>query len=122
MAGRELFVGVARPDTVSQAMVRSMAERPIVFALANPVSEISVEDALDAGAAIAMDGRGMNNALAYPGIFRGALDARARRITGAMKLAAARALADAATDRLLPDMLDHSVHRRVAEAVASAAE
>jgi malate dehydrogenase (oxaloacetate-decarboxylating) len=67
-----------------------------------------------------MDGRSMNNALAYPGIFRGALDVRARRITAEMKLAAARTLADAATDQLLPDMLDHGVHKRVAAAVASA--
>ena len=97
-----------------------MAKDPIVFALANPVSEISVEEALGAGAAVAMDGRGMNNALAYPGIFRGALDARARRITPQMKVAAAGALAEAATDQLLPDMLDRTVHRRVAEAVAAA--
>ena len=120
--GRELFIGVSRPNTVSREMVASMAPQPIVFALANPVSEISAEDALAAGAAVATDGRGMNNALAYPGIFRGALDARARRITHEMKLAAARALADAATDGLLPDMLDRSVHQRVAEAVAAAWE
>ncbi len=118
--GKNLFIGVSRPKMVSQAMVRSMAADPIVFALANPVSEISVEDALEAGAAVAVDGRGMNNALAYPGIFRGALDARARRITPAMKNAAAQALASAASEQLLPDMLDHSMHARVAAAVAQA--
>ncbi|MEE8155389.1 MAG: malic enzyme-like NAD(P)-binding protein, partial [Phycisphaerales bacterium] len=118
--GRNLFIGVSRPKLVSQAMVASMASDPIVFALANPVSEITVEDALDAGAAVAVDGRSMNNALAFPGIFRGALDARARRITPAMKTVAAEALASAASEQLLPDMLDRSVHQRVAAAVAQA--
>ena len=120
MAGKNLFIGVSRPNLVSQDMVRSMAKDPIVFALANPVSEISVPDALAAGAAVAVDGRGMNNALAYPGIFRGALDARAKRITHAMKTAAARAIADAAGDDLLPNMLDMTVHQRVAQAVFDA--
>ena len=99
-----------------------MAEKPIVFALANPVSEISVSDALDAGAAVAVDGRGMNNALAYPGLFRGALDARASRITTEMKLAAANALAECATQTLMPDMLDMSLHKRVTRAVRDAWE
>jgi malate dehydrogenase (oxaloacetate-decarboxylating) len=119
--GRNLFVGVSRPNQVTKEMVASMAKDPIVFALANPVSEISVGDALAAGAAVALDGRGMNNALAYPGLFRGALDARARRITREMMLAAANALADAAGEgQLLPDMLDLDVHRRVTEAVRDA--
>ncbi len=120
MAHRNLFVGVSRPNLVTQDMVRSMDRDPIVFALANPVSEISVGDALAAGAAVAVDGRGMNNALAYPGIFRGALDARATKITHAMKTAAAEALANAAGDDLLPNMLDLSVHKAVANAVARA--
>jgi malate dehydrogenase (oxaloacetate-decarboxylating) len=120
MKGRNLFIGVSRPNTVSKEMVASMAKDPIVFALANPVSEITASDALEAGAAVAVDGRGMNNALAYPGIFRGALDARARRITHAMKMAAAQALADAATGALLPDMLDEGVHQAVTKAVAAA--
>ncbi len=120
--GRNLFVGVSKPNTVTPEMVRSMAKNPIVFALANPVSEISVRDALQAGAAVALDGRGMNNALAYPGLFRGALNARAKQITHEMKLAAAQALADAAVgDALLPDMLDMSVHERVTQAVMNAA-
>ena len=122
MRGRNLFIGVSKPNAVSPEMVRSMAKDPIVFALANPVSEISVKDALANGAAIAVDGRGMNNALAYPGIFRGALDARAKRITKEMMLAAARAIAAATTaDSLLPDMLDMSVHRAVTAAVREAA-
>jgi len=119
--GRNLLVGVSRPNTVTQDMVRSMAPNPIVFALANPVSEISADDAREAGAAIAIDGRGMNNALAYPGLFRGTLDAEATDITHEMKLAAAHALADAAgSEALLPQMTDREVHRRVTEAVALA--
>lgn len=119
--GRNLFVGVSRPNQVSKEMVASMAKDPIVFALANPVSEISVSDALEAGAAVALDGRGMNNALAYPGLFRGALDVRAKRITREMMLAAATALAEAAgKGQLLPDMLDLEVHRRVTSAVSQA--
>ncbi|MCZ6837391.1 MAG: NAD-dependent malic enzyme, partial [Planctomycetota bacterium] len=119
---KNLFIGVSRPNTVSKAMISSMASDPIVFPLANPVSEISVEDAIEAGAAIAVDGRGMNNALAYPGLFRGALDARAKKITTEMKLAAARALADSATDSLMPDMLDLSVHEHVTNMVREAWE
>ena len=118
--GKNLFIGVARPRVVSKEMVASMAKDSIVFALANPVSEISVEDATEAGAAVAVDGRGMNNALAYPGIFKGTLDARAKRITPQMKNAAAYALAAAAKEQLLPDMLDASMHTRVATAVAQA--
>jgi malate dehydrogenase (oxaloacetate-decarboxylating) len=121
MRGRNLFIGVSRPNVVTGEMVASMAEDPIVFALANPVSEIPLVDALEAGAAVAIDGRSMNNALAYPGIFRGALDARAPRITRAMMIAAAESLAASAIDGLLPSMLDHDVHHRVAHAVAAAA-
>ncbi|NNF42401.1 MAG: NAD-dependent malic enzyme [Phycisphaerales bacterium] len=117
---RNLFIGVSRPNSVTRAMIESMAPDSIVFALANPVSEIPVSEALAAGAAVAVDGRGMNNALAYPGIFRGALDAAATQITAAMKLAAARTLAACATDGLLPDMLDHAVHAQVSAAVAAA--
>ena len=123
MKGRELFVGVSRPNLVSEEMVRSMSPGPIVFALANPVSEIGVTDALAAGAAVAADGRMMNNALAYPGIFRGALDARARTITVEMMMAAAEALAAAVPEgQLMPEMMDRTTHRAVAEAVMRAAE
>lgn len=120
IAGRDLFIGVSQPNLVSKKMVASMAKDPIVFALANPVSEISVADALDAGAAVAMDGRSMNNALAYPGLFRGALDVRARRITPKMMRVTAETLAAKAGTRLLPDMLDLEVHRAVTKAVAEA--
>ncbi len=122
MKGRDLFVGVSRPGLVTPEMVSSMAKDSIVFALANPVSEIPVREAKLAGAKVALDGRGMNNALAYPGIFRGALDVRASDITMDMKIAAARALADAAqSGELMPEMLDEGVHEAVAEAVRAAA-
>ena len=121
MRGRDLFVGVSSANQVSKDMVRSMAKDPIVFALANPVSEITVGEALDAGAAVALDGRSMNNALAYPGLFRGALDARAKRFTTEMRIAAAFAVASAAgSGELLPDMFDMAMHASVAQAVARA--
>ena len=122
MKGRELFIGVSSPNIVSQDMVRSMAADPIVFALANPVSEIGLTDACDAGAAVYADGRMLNNALAYPGIFRGALDADASAITLAMLTAAADALARIVPEgELLPEMMDPDTHRAVAEAVKGAA-
>lgn len=122
MKGCDVFVGVSQPNIVSQEMVRSMADDPMVFALANPVSEISREDALAAGAAIYADGRMMNNALAYPGIFRGALDAQAEIITIEMMLAAAKALADVVPDgQLMPEMMDPNTHQSVANAVKTMA-
>ena len=122
MAGRELFIGVSRPDLVTKEMVRSMAPGPIVFPLANPVSEITVADAIEAGAAVAADGRMMNNALAYPGIFRGALDAGAEAITLEMLMAAAHVLADAVPEgELMPEMMDSATHKAVARAVMNAA-
>ncbi len=123
MKGRDLFIGVSRPDLVSQEMVRSMAPDPIVFALANPVSEISVPEAYEAGASVAADGRMMNNALAYPGIFRGALDAGARAITIDMMMAAAEGLAAIVpAGDFLPEMMDLATHQAVAQAVRKAAE
>ncbi|MFO7958880.1 MAG: malic enzyme-like NAD(P)-binding protein [Candidatus Brocadiia bacterium] len=122
MAGKDLFIGVSVADVVSNDMVRSMAPDPIVFAMANPVPEIWPHDALEAGAAAAEDGRHINNALGFPGIFRGALDARASTINEQMKVAAASALADLAPEgELVPDFMDRAVHRTVADAVAEAA-
>ena len=122
MKGRQVFIGVSQPNIVTQEMVRSMAKDPIVFALANPVSEIAVADAYAAGAAVAADGRMMNNALAYPGIFRGALDCGTSTITVEMCLAAAQALADIVpAGEFLPDMMDPRTHQTVAEAVKAAA-
>ena len=118
MRGRELFIGVSQANIVSKDMVRSMAARPIVLALANPVSEIAVADAYEAGAAVAADGRMMNNALAYPGMFRGALDMGATMISMEMLMASAKALADCVRgDDLMPEMMDPATHRAVAEAV-----
>jgi len=122
MTGADLFIGVSQPDIVTQDMVRAMAPDPIILALANPVSEISRDDALAAGAAIYADGRMMNNALAYPGIFRGALDAQARSITLEMLMAAAHALAAIVPEgELMPEMMNPATHRAVAEAVMGAA-
>ncbi len=122
MKGRELFIGVSRPNLVTKEMVRSMAPEPIVFALANPVSEIGPADACQAGAAVYADGRMMNNALAYPGIFRGALDVGAESITIEMMMAAAHALAEIVPEgELMPEMMDPNTHQAVAEAVRKAA-
>jgi malate dehydrogenase (oxaloacetate-decarboxylating) len=119
--GKDIFIGVAQPNMVSPAMISSMAARPLVFPLSNPIGEISVDDALKAGAAVAADGRTINNALAYPGLFRGALDADAGDITFEMQLAAAHKLVELSPEgSLLPDMLDRSVHQQVAAAVAAA--
>jgi malate dehydrogenase (oxaloacetate-decarboxylating) len=121
--GRDIFIGVARPNLVSPEMVASMADKSIVFPLSNPIGEITVEQAAKAGAAVTADGRTINNALAFPGLFRGALDARAGDITVDMQLAAADVLASmAAEGMLLPNMMDKDVHRKVAEAVAAAAK
>ena len=118
--GKDIFIGLSRPNMVSKEMIASMAKGPIVLPLSNPVGEISKEEALEAGAAIAADGRDINNALAYPGIFRGALDARAKEINLAMKLAAAKQLAKLApANGLLPDILDSKVHKELANVVAS---
>ncbi len=111
-------------------MIASMAPHPIVFAMANPVPEIMPEDARAAGAAVVGSGRSdfpnqINNVLAFPGIFRGALDAGATVINDDMKIAAAFALAgyviEPTPERILPDPLDTQVARRVATAVAEAA-
>jgi malate dehydrogenase (oxaloacetate-decarboxylating) len=111
-------------------MVRSMNRDAIVFAMANPVPEIWPDEARNGGAVIVGTGRSdfpnqINNVLAFPGIFRGALDARATRISDEMKIAAAHAIADCVPephkDRILPDILDRKVTMAVAAAVAKAA-
>jgi len=110
--------------TGAPGLIRPGMIRPgqVILALSNPNPEIRPDDALAAGAAFAVDGKLVNNALAFPGIFRGALDARARRITDAMKIAAATAIADRAPEEeLVPEILDRSVHQSVAQAVVQAA-
>jgi len=130
MQGADVFIGVSAPDVVSEAMVRSMNRDAIVFAMANPVPEIWPDAAKRAGAAVVGTGRSdfpnqINNVLAFPGIFRGALDARATRITDEMKIAAAHAIAGCIPnphrERILPNILDKSVTKTVAAAVAKAA-
>jgi len=119
--GKDLFIGLSRPNMVTQAMIRTMAKDPIVMPLGNPVGEITTEEALAAGAAIAVDGRDVNNALAFPALFRGALDVRASDITMDMKVAAARKIASLAPEgQVLPDPLDREIHRHVTAAVAAA--
>ena len=131
MKGADVFVGVSRPGLVTGEMVRSMGEKPIVFAMANPTPEIMPEEARAAGAFIVGTGRSdfpnqINNVLAFPGIFRGALSVRAKAITEEMKLAAARGIAAIARDGLsteyiLPDPFDRRVAESVARAVARSA-
>ncbi len=119
---RDCFIGVSSPGILSREAVSKMKPGAIVLALANPLPEITLTDALEAGAEVAMDGRSMNNALAFPGIMRGTLDSGASSITSRMKLAAAMTIAESAeAGRLLPNLLDQAVHRRVADAVAAAA-
>ena len=130
--GADVFIGVSGPGTLSAEMIRSMAPDPIVFALANPTPEIMPEEALAAGVAVMGTGRSdfpnqINNVLAFPGIFRGALDVRASEINDAMKIAAAKAIASLVSDQevnaeyVIPGALDARVAPAVAAAVAQAA-
>jgi malate dehydrogenase (oxaloacetate-decarboxylating) len=127
--GRDVFIGLSAPGVLTPAMIATMAKDPVIFALANPTPEIMPDEALAAGAGIVATGRSdlpnqVNNSLAFPGIFRGALDARVRNITDEMKIAAAYAIADLVpekllrSDRIIPKGTDFSVAPAVAEAVA----
>ncbi len=128
--GADVFIGLSQADLVTPAMVQSMNERPIVFAMANPIPEIMPDAARAAGAAVVGTGRSdfpnqINNVLAFPGIFRGALDAGATVVNDEMKVCAAQALAalvsEPSPDRILPDPLDKTNAYRIGEAVAAAA-
>ena len=132
LKGADVFIGVSAPHCVTAEMVRSMNQDPILFPMANPVPEIMPDEALKAGAAVVGTGRSdfpnqINNVLAFPGIFRGALDVRASDINDEMKIAAARAIASFVTDDklapdyIIPSALDRSVAAAVAKAVAGAA-
>ena len=125
VAGADAFIGVSGPGLLTGAMVQSMASSPIVFALSNPVPEIMPEEAFAAGAAVVGTGRSdfpnqINNALVFPGVFRGALDAGVSRISVEAKLAAARALAslipNPTKDRIVPGVLDKRVVPTIARA------
>ena len=133
LKGAVVFVGVSAPNIVSQEMVASMNENAIMFAMANPVPEIMPDKAKEVGAAVVGTGRSdfpnqINNVLAFPGVFRGALDVRASDINDEMKLAAAYAIAGLITDEerspeyIIPSPFDKRVVKVVAEAVAKAAK
>lgn len=128
MVGADVFIGVSAPGVLTKDMVKTMNKDAIVFAMANPVPEIYPDEAKEAGAKIVGTGRSdfanqINNSLAFPGIFRGALDRRAKTITFDMKVAAANAIADLLDDKdltvdhIMPDMFDERVPKAVAKAV-----
>jgi malate dehydrogenase (oxaloacetate-decarboxylating) len=132
IAGTDVFIGVSAPGVVTKEMVKSMAKDPIIFAMSNPVPEIMPDEAKAAGARVVGTGRSdfanqINNVLAFPGIFRGALDVRASDINDEMKIAAAKAIASLVSSEglreecVLPLPFDPRVGRTVAAAVAEAA-
>lgn len=130
--GADMFLGVSAPGVLSEDMVRTMADKPIVFAMANPTPEIMPDQAKAAGAVVVGTGRSdfpnqINNVLAFPGIFRGALDCRAKEINEEMKVAASHAIASLVDDEklsaeyILPEAFDPRIGKAVAEAVIDAA-
>ena len=133
LVGADVFIGVSAPGCVTPEMVKSMAPNPVLFPMANPTPEIMPDLALEAGAAVVGTGRSdfpnqINNVLAFPGIFRGALDVRASEINDAMNIAAAKAIAafvtddKLAADYIIPNALEAGVAEAVAAAVAQAAK
>jgi malate dehydrogenase (oxaloacetate-decarboxylating) len=132
LPGADVFIGLSAPGTLTPAMIRTMSPNPMIFALANPTPEITPVEAREAGAFAIATGRSdypnqVNNSLAFPGVFRGALDVRARAISDGMKIAAAHAIAELVPvdkltpEFLIPDSLDLRVAPRVAAAVARVA-
>ena len=132
MAGADVFVGVSAPGLITAEDVKKMAARPIILAMANPIPEIPPDEAKGAGAAIVATGRSdysnqVNNLLAFPGIFKGAFQAKAGSITEEMKIAASLAIASLVSDKelspdyIIPSPLDRRVADAVAEAVKTAA-
>lgn len=132
LVGADIFIGVSAPNIITQDMVKTMNKDSIFFAMANPTPEIMPDLAKEAGAAVVGTGRSdfpnqINNVMAFPGIFRGALDVRASRINEEMKLAAAYAIANTLSedelspDHVVPDALDPRVFENVAKAVSEAA-
>ena len=132
LKGADVFIGVSAPGTVTEEMVKSMAEKTILFTMANTIPEIMPDLSKKAGAAVVGTGRSdfpnqINNVLAFPGIFRGTLDVRARDINDEMKVAAAYAIAglvdekELSEDYIIPTPFDKRVAKAVADAVAEAA-
>ena len=132
MVGADVFLGVSAPKIVTQDMIKSMAEKPVVFAMANPTPEIMPDLAKEAGAAVVGTGRSdfpnqINNVLCFPGMFRGALDCRATEINEEMKVAASYAIAELVSDDklsaeyIIPEAIDKRVGEAVAKAVIKAA-
>ena len=130
--GADVFIGVSAPNCLSAEQVSLMADKAIVFAMANPVPEIMPDEAKKGGAFVVGTGRSdypnqINNVLAFPGIFRGALDVRASDINEEMKIAAATAIADLVSpeelspDYIMPPSFSMTAHKKVAEAVSRAA-
>lgn len=130
--GKDVFIGVSAAKTLTKEMVASMADKPIILAMANPVPEIMPDEAKEAGAFVIGTGRSdfpnqVNNVLAFPGIFRGALDVRASEINEEMKIAAAHAIANSisddeiSVDYILPEVFNKNVSKNVIEAVKEAA-
>lgn len=126
LQGVDVFIGVSKPGLVTSDMVKTMADQPIIFALANPTPEIMPDEAKAAGAAVIATGRSdfpnqVNNVLVYPGLFRGLLDARASRLTPAMKMAAAQALASTVeaptADEILPSIIDFNPADTIAQSL-----
>ena len=126
MSGSDVFIGVSVPGVLTQEMVKSMNKDPMIFAMSNPIPEIMPEEAKAAGAAIVATGRSdfpnqINNVLAFPGIFRGALDARLTNLTTEMFITAAKAIADCvedlSADKIIPSPFEERVPGRVAQAI-----
>ncbi|QGA79971.1 NAD(P)-dependent malic enzyme [Candidatus Nanohalobium constans] len=130
MENADVFIGLSAPGIVSQEMVGSMAQKPIVFALANPDPEIYPDEAKEAGAFITATGRSdfdnqVNNSLAFPGVFRGALDARTSEITEDMKIAASNVIKefiDPEKDKIVPETLDKELAMEIADKVREEAD
>lgn len=127
LVGADIFIGVSRPDVITKEMIKTMNKNPIIFAMANPNPEISPRDAIEAGALIVATGRSdypnqVNNALVFPGIFRGALDNGVERITDEHKIRAAETLAslveNPTKDQIIPSVLDQRVALVIAKAIS----
>lgn len=127
VVGKDVFIGVSAPNILTKEMVGTMSENPIIFALANPVPEIDPEEAKEAGASVVATGRSdhpnqINNSLAFPGVFKGALDAGVSQITDDMKIQAAEALAaiveEPTAEKIIPGPFDDGIVEAVSQAVA----